>query len=61
VSIKLASGAQVDLRLETLPTDDEQRKHPPIVANVNREEIIYHSGAKERLGLCWRPRLEFLL
>ncbi|ACC76365.1 hypothetical protein Bphy_7387 (plasmid) [Paraburkholderia phymatum STM815] len=61
VSIKLASGAQLDLRLATLPTDDEQRKHPVIVANVSREEIIYHPGAKERLGLCWRPRLEFLI
>ncbi|WP_176112643.1 hypothetical protein [Paraburkholderia youngii] len=61
MSIKLASGAQLDLRLPTLPTDDEQRKYPLIVTNIRREEIIYHPCAKERLGLGRRPRLEFPL
>lgn len=41
--------------------NDDQRKHPPIAARVADEEIVKHSLAKDRLGLCWRPRLEFVL
>jgi hypothetical protein len=59
--VELTSRAQLDLHLPTLPTNDEQRKHPLFVTRAGREEIVDHPGTKERLGLSRRPRFEYLL
>ncbi|CAN7803050.1 hypothetical protein LJR022_010099 [Paraburkholderia hospita] len=61
VHIGFASGSNLHVHLATLSAHYNQSQHPFIIARVRREEIIDHSGAKERFGLGRRPCLKILL